>query len=263
LAVKRDNRLNWILQKMYLKGVVSVTELSEDLKVSVVTIRKDLKKLEEQGAILQVTGGAVLRQQIEDAKEADAEKKSANLELKHAVAKKAAELFIQDGDSLIVTSGMTPYLTLKYAENCSGLKILTDSLLIAEKLCKHPGYQMILFGGEVNERDSFVYGRDTVLQASRYMADKVIVTMDGIHPEAGLTALRSEGADTLKAILSRARKRILVADSTKLGVESFCNIGDISYADILVTNPTKDPEKQKVLKKVSDAGVMIVYADEQ
>ena len=56
--------------------------------------------------------------------------------------------------------------------------------------------------------------------------------------------------------------RILVADSTKIGLESHCRVGDISYVDILVTNWTQEPEKQKILKRISDAGVRVLYANE-
>ena len=94
------------------------------------------------------------------------------------------------------------------------------------------------------------------------MADKAIVTMDGVDPEAGLTTLRVEGADTLKSILTRARMRIVAADITKIGVESFCNIGDITLANVLVTNRTRDPEKLAVLERIAAKGVTIQYADE-
>lgn len=261
MGVKRDYRLNWILQKLEMRGVVSVQELAKELETSVVTIRKDLETLEQRGKLKKVAGGAVACQQEDDSKNI-ATHYVGNLELKKAVARKAAELFIRNDDTLIVTSGMTPFLTLVYAEGCTGLKILTESILVAEKLCQRPDYQVILFGGEVNELDAFVYGRDTARQAGRYMADKVIVTMDGVDPKAGLTTLRTEGADTLRAILERARKRIVVADSTKIGKETFCNVGEISLADILVTNPTDDPEKQRLLKQISDAGVEVVFADE-
>ena len=92
------------------------------------------------------------------------------------------------------------------------------------------------------------------------MADKAILTMDGVDPEAGLTTLRVEGADTLKSILERARFRIIVADITKIGVESFCHIGDITVADVLVTNETDDPEKMRLLRQIEEAGVTVIFA---
>lgn len=260
-SIKQEERQKHILQLLEIRGVVSVTDLSKELGTSAVTIRKDLQRLEDEGKLLRVAGGALSSRKKRETL-AEKNKSVINRELKDSVARKAAELFIHDGDNVIVTSGMTPYLTLVHASGCTDLRILTDSLMIAEGFCSRADYQVILFGGEVNEKDAFVYGRDTVRQAGRYMADKVIVTMDGIDPDSGLTALRPEGADTMKMILSRARRRIVVADITKIGKESFCNIGEITLADVLVTNRSDDPKKQQLLKKIEEAGVELVYADE-
>ena len=256
----RSQRETAIIEALSRQGNVSVTELSRELGVSEVTIRKDLTGMEIRGFLKRVSGGAVriwegdredsLFQRVPRVK---------NLELKHAVAREASE-FIEDGDSLIVTSGATPHLTSLYAGERRDLKIVTDSFYVAYDLCRRQDYQIIILGGELHRGSHFVHGRDAVRQASRYMADKAIVTMDGVDPEAGLTTLRVEGADTLKSILERARFRIVVADITKIGTESFCHIGPITIADVLVTNNTADPEKLRLLKKIEEAGVIVKFA---
>jgi DeoR/GlpR family transcriptional regulator of sugar metabolism len=183
-----------------------------------------------------------------------------NLELKRAVAKKAAE-HIRSGDSLIVTAGMTPHLTILQAKECRNLKIVTDSLLIAEDLCRNTDYQVVILGGAIDEENSFVYGSDAEKQVRRYMADKAIITADGVDGDAGFTTLRAEGENTLKSILARARVKIVAADITKIGKKSFCHIGDIQDADILVTNRTDDPEKLRVLREIEEAGVAVEYVE--
>lgn len=251
-GIGREERLNWIMYQIGLIGTVSVRELSEKIQVSTVTIRKDLRTLEEQGKLQRISGGAT----ADKLQTGRMEQKS---ELKHLVAFEAAKM-IEDGDSLVVTSGITPHLTLLYARNRTRLQIVTDSLQIAKDACARPDYQVMILGGEIYVRDSFVYGRDAVKQADKYMADKAIITMDGIDAKAGLTTLRVEGADTLKSVLERARIKIIVGDITKIGHESFCHIEDISVADILVTNWTEDPGKQRTLRKIADAGIQIRYA---
>lgn len=255
----QETRLNEILQRLETYGVVSVSELSKTLETSVVTVRKDLRLLEERQQLTRITGGAIPYQG--PMHRPDGPAAGETLPLKQAVARAAAEL-IQNGDSLIVTSGTTPHLTLSYAAARTDLKILTDSLNIATDFCSRSDYQVIILGGEIYTASAFVHGRDAVKQAGLYMADKAIVTMDGVDPEAGLTTLRVEGADTLKSILTRARMRIVAADITKIGVESFCNIGDITLANVLVTNRTRDPEKLAVLERIAAKGVTIQYADE-
>lgn len=256
----RSQRQNRISQLLFSRGTVSVAELSREFQTSEVTIRKDLADMEEKGLLKRVSGGAV---QIweNDGREGLFRHvpRGKNLELKHQVAREAAKL-IEDGDSLIVTSGVTPHLTVLYANERTNLKIVTDSFHVAADLCRRKDYQTILLGGELHKEHYFVHGRDAVRQAGRYMADKAILTMDGVDPEAGLTTLRVEGADALKSILERTRFRIIVADITKIGNESFCHIGDITIADMLVTNETGDPEKLRLLKKIEEAGVIVKIA---
>ena len=208
----RSHREAYISRKLSTQGSVSVTELSRELKISEVTIRKDLTAMEERGLLKRVSGGAV--SVWEDGGENALFRhvpKVKNLALKHSVAKEAAG-YIEDGDSVIITSGATPHLTVLYATDRRDLKIVTDSFYVAADLCRRPDYQTILLGGELHTGNYFVHGRDAVRQASRYMADKAILTMDGVDPKAGLTTLRVEGADTLKSILERARFRRCAGD---------------------------------------------------
>lgn len=262
MAGVRDRRYreSVILRKLSEQGSVTVTELSRELGTSEVTIRKDLVELEERCLLTRVSGGAVpiWNEQSSEDRFRNVPKVK-NLALKHQVAREAAG-FIENGDSLIVTSGATPHLTALYAHDKKDLKIVTDSFYVADDLCRRKDCQTILLGGELHPDNYFIHGRDAVRQASRYMADKAILTMDGVDPQAGLTTLRVEGADTLKSILERARFRIIVADITKIGTESFCHIGPITIADVLVTNETRDPEKLRLLKEIEEAGVIVKFA---
>ena len=256
----RSQRQSRISRELSAKGSVSVTELSREFQISQVTIRKDLAQMEEKGLLKRVSGGAV---QIWESDSQDDRfqyvPRVKNMDLKHRVAREAAK-YIEDGDSVIVTSGATPHLTIVYAHERKNLKIVTDSFYVAADLCRRKDYQTIVLGGEIHKENFFVHGRDAVRQASRYMADKAILTMDGVDPDAGLTTLRVEGADALKSILERTRFRIIVADITKIGTESFCHIGNIRIADMLVTNETNDPEKLRLLKKIEEAGVIVKFA---
>ncbi len=259
-VTSRSGRQALISQRLNALGSVSVVELSRELETSEVTIRKDLAAMEDRGLLKRVSGGAVLPWDDASSDELFHHvPRVKNLELKHAVAREAAK-YIEDGDSIIVTSGATPHLTALYANDRKDLKIVTDSFYVAGDLCHRQDYQTIILGGELHTGNYFVHGRDAVRQASRYMADKAILTMDGVDPKAGLTTLRVEGADALKAVLERTRFRIIVADITKIGTESFCHIGDITIADVLVTNETRDPEKLRLLKEIEEAGVTVKIA---
>ena len=258
-ADNRRIRYDQIVDQLRLYGFVSAAEMSAQLGVTPVTVRKDFAALEKNQTLQLVPGGAVPGPRMKVHSEAQRYGSNLNLTLKHRVAAAAAPL-IEDGDSLVVTSGATPHLCLDYAKERRNLTIVTDSLIIAEEMCKVPDYRVIILGGEIYTRSSFVHGRDAISQVSRIMADKAILTMDGVDPEYGLSTLRVEGADTLKVILQRARRRILLADSTKIGVESFCHVADLSVTDVLVTNRTDDPVKMKKLEQIRAMGIEVVIA---
>ena len=221
-----------------------------------VTIRSDLAALEKDGYLKRVTGGAV--QTVRNFYTMDAQqRKNYNSEAKAAVAKAAAEL-IDDGDTLLINSGTTTLLIAAELKKRNSLNIVTNSMAVAVELASCPTFRVLLLGGEVNAQYSFSYGNTALEQLSRYKADKAILSIDGIHSQAGITTYHAEESPICRMMMERSHETIVAADFSKFGFESFSNIADIQSADYYVTNKTADPG---TVASIKELGKKVIFSD--
>ena len=232
-----DVRAKRIMELLRESGTVQAAALSERLQVSVVTIRKDLQRLEEEGYLRRIHGGAALCGTGPDARMTAMER----------IAQRAAEE-IREGDCVIMNAGDTTLLTARKLLGKKSITIITNSVAIARELVHHSGIQLIFLGGEVNGDAVFTYGYDAVTQLEQYKANKLILSCSGLSCAAGLTTRHIEAADLMRKMIARTQTVIAVADDTKIGFESFSHVGDPHTVDILVTNPTEAtaPELEKM-----------------
>ena len=232
--LKIDARRKKILEILRKDGQVSVSDLSRILNATVVTIRNDLGELDRDGYLQRVKGGAV--QTVKNFYNHDFQlRRQENIDVKKKIAAAAAAL-INDGETLLINSGSTTYLTaveLKWHKN---LNIVTNSLAVAVELDMQPSFRVILLGGEINAQYSFTYGYDAQEQIKRYKADKAILSIDGICPEYGLTTYHAEEAVVDDLMIGRARETIVVGDSGKYGHESFSRVAHIDKVHYWVTD---------------------------
>lgn len=252
-GLKLDSRRNSILEILNRTGKVRVSYLSEVLNTSEVTIRNDLSELEKNGYLERVPGGAV--QTMKNYYNMDLQqRRNENSAEKQEIATIAASL-IKDGDTLFINAGTTTYFTALELKRFKNLKIVTNSIAVAVELGCAPTFHVQLLGGNVNPQYSFTFGNNTLDQLKRYKADKVILSVDGVCCEEGLTTYHSEEAEVSKLMIERARTTIVVADYTKIGHESFSQIADLSAASYLVTNKRVD---QELLNEIKTSGVSII-----
>lgn len=254
--LKIDFRRQRILELLAQEGQVKVIQLSELFHTTPVTIRSDLAALEKDGYLKRVTGGAV--QTVRNFYTMDAQqRKNYNSEAKAAVAKAAAEL-IDDGDTLLINSGTTTLLIAAELKKRNSLNIVTNSMAVAVELASCPTFRVLLLGGEVNAQYSFSYGNTALEQLSRYKADKAILSIDGIHSQAGITTYHAEESPICRMMMERSHETIVAADFSKFGFESFSNIADIQSADYYVTNKTADPG---TVASIKELGKKVIFSD--
>lgn len=252
-SLKLDARRKNILEILNRSGKVRVIELSQELGASEVTIRNDLSELEKSGYLERVPGGAV--QTMKNYYNMDLQqRRMENAEAKQSIASLAASL-VNDGDTLMINAGTTTYFTALDLKRFKNLKIITNSILVAVELASVPTFHVQLLGGLVNPQYSFTYGDGALLHLKRYKADKVILSMDGVCTEAGLTTYHSEETEVIRTMIERSRTIIVVADHTKLGHESFSHIAPLSAASYLVTNRCDCTD---LLREIEEAGVTII-----
>lgn len=238
-GLKLDSRRQTITELLARDGRVRVSALAEVLSVSEVTIRNDLAQLEREGLLERIPGGAV--QTSGSYYDIDfMSRKRTNADLKAKMAEGVASL-VADGETIMINSGTTTYFAATAISKLRGIKIVTNSIPVAMELGGLPNIRVILLGGAINTQFSFTYGDDTLTQLDQYRAATAILSVDGVSVKHGLTTYHSEEIAVNRRMMEHSGKTIVVADSVKLGRESFsylCPTGQIRH---LVTDGGADP----------------------
>ncbi len=229
-----DERKQKIIEMLNKNSKVKVNELSELFKISEVTIRMDLADLEAKGLLSRVHGGAVssyrtyfnmnLQQRL-----------NTNQSEKQAIAEEVAKM-IENNDTIMFNSGTTNLTIFRMLSSQLNLNIVTNSVSIAIEAGANPNFNVILIGGSINSKYQFTYGDDANAQLERYHADKLILSVDGICADKGLTTYYDKEAELDRIMLAQSNLSIVAADFTKIGRMAFAEISPISAADFIVTN---------------------------
>jgi DeoR/GlpR family transcriptional regulator of sugar metabolism len=248
--LKIDTRRKKILEVLRRDGQVRVAQLSEALSATVVTIRSDLDALEQDGYLERTQGGAI--QTMKNYYNLEFQRrKQEHIENKKAIAIAAAAL-VHDGDTLFINSGTTTYFTAVELKQRKNLNVVTNSISVAVELGGLPNFRVILLGGDINAQYSFTYGEDVKDQISRYRANWAILSVDGVNPGTGITTYHAEESVIDRIMIDRAQTAAIVADSSKLGHESFSLISTLSSGTVLIT----DRDADKILtQRIQKEGV--------
>ncbi|MDD4311762.1 MAG: DeoR/GlpR family DNA-binding transcription regulator [Eubacteriales bacterium] len=248
--LKIDVRRKKILEILRRDGQVRVSQLSEVLGATVVTIRSDLDALEQDGYLERTQGGAI--QTMKNYYNLEFQRrKQEHMENKKAIAAAAAGL-VHDGDTLFINSGTTTYFTAVELKQRKNLNVVTNSISVAVELGGLPTFRVILLGGDISAQYSFTYGEDVKEQISRYRANLAILSVDGIQPGAGITTYHAEESVIDRIMMERAQSSIIVADSTKLGRESFSRISVLTPKTVILTDDGANPE---IVEQIRAEGV--------
>ena len=251
-AEQRKQKISELLKE---NDSVKVTELSQLFNVSEVTVRSYLEDMEKKGLLTRIHGGAVssykpyysmnLNQRLET-----------NQTEKVDIAEQIATL-IRPNDTVMLNAGTTTLLAFRKFPSEYNLNIVTNSIAIALEASSNPNYNVILIGGAVNTKYQFTYGNDAVKQLSKYHADKLILSVDGIDTAQGFTTYYNKEATVDVAMIEQSATCIIAADRSKFGHVAFAKVSDISVADYIVTNVGVDKEK---LAELQNLGVKVISA---
>nr|WP_321292425.1 DeoR/GlpR family DNA-binding transcription regulator [uncultured Trichococcus sp.] len=210
---------------------IEVNELADLLKVSRVTIRKDLDKLEARGILHRQHGFAVLNNQD------DINYRLAyNYDLKRKIAMEAAKL-VKDGETVMIESGSTcTLLAEELAYNKNEVTIITNSCFIASYIRKAESVKVVLIGGEYQKDSQVNVGPLVKKIISDFYVDKLFVGIDGFDERRGFTGSDITRCDTANTMMTAAKHTIVLTDSSKfsqVGVVSEFAFEDISmvYTD--------------------------------
>ncbi|MGM3174289.1 DeoR/GlpR family DNA-binding transcription regulator [Dickeya lacustris] len=233
-----ETRLHRIRQLLSTLNRVSTEQIIQHLNVSRETVRRDILKLEAQGALRRVHGGIV----------ATAPQPEPPLAVRHAVREtekraiaRCATQQLRAGQTLFIDAGSTTTLLAEALLPLTGLTIITNSLHVALTLTPpesdvFPAHDVILLGGQMGPALQATCGALTVADIQRYRADVALLSPVGIASQSGASSFSHHEAAIAGAMARAARQRIVLADNSKIGITSrviYAAPGDI---DLLITD---------------------------
>lgn len=223
-----------IINKVKEEGQIKVIDLCNELNVTSVTIRKDLKLLEDKGLLYRIHGGATLNNPYTTDRPVN-EKEKINLKEKVRIGMAGAKL-IKANDSILIGSGTTVVALAKNIQPKEDLTVITSALNVALELTNHAEIEVIQLGGVLRKSSSSVTGHYAESILSDFSCSKFFLGVDGIDMNFGLTTANVMEAHLNRQMIKASQKTIVLADSSKFGKRGFGRIGGFEDIDEIITD---------------------------
>jgi DeoR family transcriptional regulator of aga operon len=249
--VRRAERLGAILEELSDGGAVDVGALSERLRASPATIRRDLVLLDQQRLLTRTHGGAVSHGV---AYELPLRYKAGrHQEEKRRIAAEAASR-VTEGMAIGLTGGTTTTEVARALVEVDRLTVVTNALNIASELAIRRNLRIVVTGGWARSESYELVGPIADGTLASLNLDVACVGVDGISAEAGLTTHHDIEAHTNRTLMERARRVVVVADGSKVGRVAFAQICASDRVHELITDASADGAARAAL---GEAGVEV------
>lgn len=246
LAEDRRHRIVDFLQQ---HGSAQVPELAALLRVSEMTIRRDLRQLESSGLLRRTHGGAVANDRllVETPYRA---KRHEHVRQKQAIAGAAVDL-IKPGESVILDAGSTTYFiaTLLKSRPPDGLTVVTSDICILYELADCPSITLIGTGGTVQQGVYAMIGSHVESFLRTIRADRAFIGAYAIDMETGLMSPNPEKASIKALLCAAASNTHLVVDSSKFGIGSLVEVRRLSQFTSVITDDGLAADHREALKR--------------
>ena len=239
------------------QGYCSVSEMSNMLNVTPMTIRRDLHILSEKHIIQVTHGGARFCASQQDEPDFSV-RTHEHLAEKQAIGKRVAELFIQKGDVVGIDSGST---MIEVARNLPDvpLTVVTASLAAANVVARNNRHQLVMLGGVLQHEASCFYSPQAVGALHTLHINKLFLATAGLLIPDGLSCSNLSDAEVKQALINSSRQVILCADSSKIGKAFLAHFASLDAIHALVTDSGIMTADREVLER-HNVRVIIVPA---
>ncbi|MBJ8026830.1 DeoR/GlpR family DNA-binding transcription regulator [Bacillus cereus group sp. N21] len=254
-------RRNKIIEMLEQREHVEVSYLSHTFQVSLMTIRRDLEKLEKDGKVIRMYGGVKLKTKrvYEYLME---ERLNSNKREKLAIAREAARL-IEDGDVVAFDASTTALEVSKLIKDHKDVTVVTNNLSIAIELADVPEIVVIVLGGFLRGKSLSVMGASLKQYLERIYIDKAFISSKALSFHEGLTDTAIDEGEAKQAMLSKSNEVIVLADHTKLGKVAFYKVCDKQGITKIITDELipLTPLQQECINSYKEYGTPIILAN--
>ncbi|MBB1199351.1 DeoR/GlpR transcriptional regulator [Enterobacteriaceae bacterium 89] len=227
------------------RGYMNIDELAQLLDVSTQTVRRDIRKLSEQGLITRHHGGAGRASSVVNT--AFEQREVSWTEEKKAIAEAIAD-YIPDGSTIFITIGTTVEQVARALLNHNHLRIITNSLRVAHILYKNPRFEVMVPGGTLRAHNGGIIGPAANAFVSGFRADYLVTSVGAIESDGTLLEFDVNEASVVKTMMAHSRHLLLAADHTKYHASAAVEIGNISQMTALFTDEDPGSALQPILK---------------
>ena len=249
-------RHQFILKKLQEKGKVSIPHLINEMKVSGVTVRKDLKLLEEKKLLFRTRGGGSINNPYATERPIN-EKELIRADDKKKIAKAAVELIVQN-DSIIIGSGTTVFELARSLYPDQKLIVITPAIKVSLELCNRPNVEILQLGGMIHQSSSSSAGSFAEKILEELTCGVLFLGVDGIDLEYGLTITNVVEASLNQKMIQMAQTVAILADSSKFDRRGIARIGSLDHVDYIITDKAVPAA---TVSKIEKAGVRVIIAD--
>ncbi len=227
-------RHKFILDTLKKDGFIKVNDMAKALDVTSVTIRKDLKYLEDRKLLYRTHGSASPVNPLASELKVS-EKEKIKKDEKQRIALAACQL-LEDNDSIIIASGSTVYMFAEKIKPLGHLTVVTASLKISLLLNELANVEVIQLGGTVRKNSASVIGDLPGRFFDDVTCSKLFLGVDGIDPEYGITNSNIGEAQLNKKMMASSLRTIILSDSSKFGKRGFGKICNLDQVDMIITD---------------------------
>jgi len=250
---KQQVRFTTILTDLQHSGRVSVETLSQQLGVSVVTIRRDLDALEQKGLLRRTHGGAVSIEPLfyepfrrDQSFMAQVERAA---DQKRLIGRAAAAL-INPGETIALTHGTTTTEVIRGLPMNYNITVVTNTVNVAMELSKRKDVYVFVTGGHLHGEWFSLVGSAALRALENMLISTMFIGADGMDATWGASCFNAEEAELNSTMMRLARRRVAVVDSGKLGVVANWRICKATELNILVTDVSATDEMVAPFQKL-------------
>lgn len=234
-------------------GRAEVAELATRFQVTTETIRRDLSELQLQRLLRRVHGGAVAWETSEfepllvhrSDQHDDEKRRMASCAINE----------LPDSGTVIIDSGSTLGRFAEAVPSDANLRVVTNSLPIAQTLAEHDGVDVVVIGGKVRKNTMAMVDADAVAALGPINVDTLFISADGLSADIGLTTPYRQEAALKQAMIRSARRVVALVDHSKFDKDQFVRYAEWSDIDVLITTIDADP---KTIAQIESAGTTVL-----
>lgn len=237
-------------------GSAKVAEIAERLNVSVQTVRRDLAELEQEGLVERVHGGAVLTGREEAPEGKRAERAQLRAAEKRRIGAAAAEL-LSDGDTIFLSGGTTTEHVVPWLERLERLTVITNAIVIAAALARHPHVQTIVLGGTLRHEELTLLGPSAEQSVEGFRIDHAIYGCYGLDPDEGILGASVTEVSMDRTVIARAQRLTVLADGVKFSQRGPMRIAANEQIKTVVTDESAPSDG---VARLRERGVEVIVA---